>query len=84
MLMLMLFVSLVVVFLLCFFPAFARPQVADDDRTLLPALECLASIVVAVGGALDVSREEPRRVHESGEWAFFAHPPLSPCRTRRL
>lgn len=29
-------------------------QVADDDRTLLPALECLASIVIAVGGALDV------------------------------
>ncbi|CAB1119753.1 unnamed protein product [Ectocarpus sp. CCAP 1310/34] len=28
-------------------------QVADDDRTLLPALECLASIVIAVGGALD-------------------------------
>lgn len=30
-------------------------QVADDDRSLLPALECLASIVIAVGGALDVS-----------------------------
>lgn len=30
------------------------PQVADDDRTLLPALECLASIVIAVGGALEV------------------------------
>ncbi|CAM9750697.1 unnamed protein product, partial [Scytosiphon promiscuus] len=28
-------------------------QVADDDRTLLPALECLASIVIAVGGALE-------------------------------
>eukprot|EP00903_Cladosiphon_okamuranus_P010633 g10055.t1 len=28
-------------------------QVADDDRSLLPALECLASIVIAVGGALD-------------------------------
>ncbi|CAM9616045.1 unnamed protein product, partial [Hapterophycus canaliculatus] len=27
--------------------------VADDDRTLLPALECLASIVIAVGGALE-------------------------------
>lgn len=29
-------------------------QVADDDRTLLPALECLASIVIAVGPALEV------------------------------
>ncbi|CAN0328462.1 unnamed protein product, partial [Laminaria digitata] len=28
-------------------------QVADDDRTLLPALECLASIVIAVGRALE-------------------------------
>ena len=35
-------------------------KVADDDRTLLPALECLASIVIAVGGALEVSRNASR------------------------